>query len=137
MLAANTASSHPYLMGDNFEVLKVQAGAVWHLAYCSSQNLYLLSSSDSESVSLKITGSASSSSSGSKTRRPCRHLGTGLDWTKTASQLSSLNKYQTRQLGPMDISDIPSSQETIKDPTLPGSSAKGAIIILTPENTKA
>lgn len=37
----------------------------------------------------------------------------------------------------MDISDIPSSQETVEDPTLPGSSAEGATIILTPENAEA
>ncbi|KAF4946049.1 hypothetical protein FGADI_11486 [Fusarium gaditjirri] len=37
----------------------------------------------------------------------------------------------------MDVSDIPSSQETVEDPTLPGSSAEGATIILTPENAEA
>ncbi|KAF5638572.1 STE kinase [Fusarium tjaetaba] len=37
----------------------------------------------------------------------------------------------------MDVSDIPSSQETVEDPTLPGSSAEGASIILTPENAEA
>ncbi|KAH7173097.1 hypothetical protein DER46DRAFT_634520 [Fusarium sp. MPI-SDFR-AT-0072] len=37
----------------------------------------------------------------------------------------------------MDFSDIPSSQETVEDPTLPGSSAEGATIILTPENAEA
>ncbi|KAG7406359.1 Serine/threonine-protein kinase PAK 2 [Fusarium oxysporum f. sp. rapae] len=37
----------------------------------------------------------------------------------------------------MDISDIPSSKETVEDPTLPGSSAEGATIILTPENAEA
>jgi hypothetical protein len=37
----------------------------------------------------------------------------------------------------MDISDIPSSQETVEDPTLPGSPAEGATIILTPENAEA
>jgi hypothetical protein len=33
--------------------------------------------------------------------------------------------------------DVPSSQETVEDPTLPGSSAEGATIILTPENVEA
>ncbi|KAG7408461.1 Serine/threonine-protein kinase sid1 [Fusarium oxysporum f. sp. rapae] len=37
----------------------------------------------------------------------------------------------------MDVSDMPSSQETVEDPTLPGSSAEGATIILTPENAEA
>ncbi|KAF5973807.1 STE protein kinase [Fusarium bulbicola] len=37
----------------------------------------------------------------------------------------------------MDVSDIPSSQETVEDTTLPGSSAEGASIILTPENAEA
>ncbi|KAG7408849.1 Serine/threonine-protein kinase PAK 3 [Fusarium oxysporum f. sp. rapae] len=37
----------------------------------------------------------------------------------------------------MDVSDIPSSQETVEDPTLPGSSAEGATIIITPENAEA
>ncbi|KAF9766550.1 hypothetical protein IL306_001026 [Fusarium sp. DS 682] len=37
----------------------------------------------------------------------------------------------------MDILDIPSSQETVEDPTLPGLSAEGASIILTPENAEA
>ncbi|GKU10710.1 ste protein kinase [Fusarium langsethiae] len=37
----------------------------------------------------------------------------------------------------MDVSDIPSSQETVEDPTLPGSSAEGATIILTPDNAEA
>ncbi|CZR49566.1 uncharacterized protein FPRO_15925 [Fusarium proliferatum ET1] len=37
----------------------------------------------------------------------------------------------------MDVSDIPSSQETVEDPTLPGCSAEGATIILTPENAEA
>ncbi|KAM5526600.1 hypothetical protein FOXYSP1_21000 [Fusarium oxysporum f. sp. phaseoli] len=37
----------------------------------------------------------------------------------------------------MDFSDIPSSQETVEDPTLPGSSAEGATIILTPDNAEA
>ncbi|KAF4494401.1 STE kinase [Fusarium agapanthi] len=37
----------------------------------------------------------------------------------------------------MDVSDIPSSQETVEDPTLPGSSAEGASIILTPDNAEA
>ncbi|KAF5228719.1 hypothetical protein FANTH_14412 [Fusarium anthophilum] len=37
----------------------------------------------------------------------------------------------------MDFSDIPSSQETVEDPTLPGSPAEGATIILTPDNAEA
>ncbi|KAH7187198.1 hypothetical protein DER44DRAFT_800892 [Fusarium oxysporum] len=37
----------------------------------------------------------------------------------------------------MDISDIPSSQETVEDPTLPGSPAEGATILMTPENAEA
>ncbi|KAK2926625.1 hypothetical protein FoTM2_013494 [Fusarium oxysporum f. sp. vasinfectum] len=37
----------------------------------------------------------------------------------------------------MDVSDIPSSQETVEDPTLPGSSSEGATMILTPDNTEA
>ncbi|KAF5608660.1 STE kinase [Fusarium pseudoanthophilum] len=37
----------------------------------------------------------------------------------------------------MDVSDIPSSQETVEDPTLPGSLAEGATVILTPENAEA
>ncbi|KAH7142305.1 kinase-like domain-containing protein [Fusarium sp. MPI-SDFR-AT-0072] len=37
----------------------------------------------------------------------------------------------------MDISDIPSSQDTVEDPTLPGSPAEGATIIMTPENAEA
>ncbi|KAG4291565.1 STE protein kinase [Fusarium proliferatum] len=37
----------------------------------------------------------------------------------------------------MDVSDIPSSQETVEDPTLPGSPAEGATLILTPENPEA
>ncbi|KAH7459202.1 hypothetical protein FOMA001_g20174 [Fusarium oxysporum f. sp. matthiolae] len=37
----------------------------------------------------------------------------------------------------MDFSDIPSSQETIEDPTLPGAPAERATIILTPENAEA
>ncbi|KAF4445474.1 STE protein kinase, partial [Fusarium austroafricanum] len=46
-------------------------------------------------------------------------------------------KIQRRKSGSMDISDISSSQETVEDPTLPGSSAEGASIILTPENAEA
>ncbi|KAF5674703.1 STE kinase [Fusarium denticulatum] len=37
----------------------------------------------------------------------------------------------------MDFLDIPSSQETVEDPTLPGSPAEGATIILTPDNAEA
>ncbi|KAF5637134.1 STE kinase [Fusarium sp. NRRL 52700] len=37
----------------------------------------------------------------------------------------------------MDASDIPSSQETVEDPTLPGSPAEAATIIITPENAEA
>ncbi|KAL5592679.1 hypothetical protein FOVSG1_006310 [Fusarium oxysporum f. sp. vasinfectum] len=37
----------------------------------------------------------------------------------------------------MDVSDVPSSQETVEDPALPGSPAEGATMIITPENAEA
>ncbi|KAI3574108.1 kinase-like domain-containing protein [Fusarium oxysporum f. sp. albedinis] len=37
----------------------------------------------------------------------------------------------------MNVLDLPSSQETVEDPTLPGSSAEGATIILIPESIEA